>query len=327
MKPSILFMGSPEFARISLKTLFDSGFPVLGVVTQPDKRAGRGQQVTPCASAHYAREQGIPLFQPPSAKDPEFIRQVISLKPDFVVVSAYGKILTEELIKIPHYACVNIHASLLPAYRGAAPINWCLLNGEIFAGISLMQVVLKLDAGPVYCKKSISIDPLDTAGTLTTKLADLGARMLIQSLDPIVSGDLKPVDQDESEATYAPLLKKEDGKIDWQKSAHFIHNQVRAFNPWPGAYTFVDPSTSLGINPEHRRRVDNKMLKIYHGLVQQEKTDAPCGTIYFISRKGIHVSCGEFGYCLEEVQLEGKKRMPAVEFVRGYRLEIGKKLL
>lgn len=311
MKPSILFMGSPEFARVSLQMLFDSGFPLLGVVAQPDKPAGRGRLVTPCACAHYAREKGIPLFQPPSLKEPELIRQLANLQPDFIVVAAYGKILPQELIKIPRTSCVNVHASLLPAYRGAAPINWCLLNGETVTGVSLMRVVLKLDTGPVYCQEKISIDTLDTAQTLTSKLANLGAAMLTKSLESIAGGDLKPVDQDDTKVTYAPLLKKEDGKIDWQKSARSIHNQVRAFNPWPGAYTFVD----------------NKMLKIYHGSIPQEKTTAPVGTIYFLDKQGIHIACGKGSYCLEEVQLEGKKRLRAYEFVQGYRLEIGKKLL
>ncbi len=304
-------MGSPEFGRASLQALWEAGYPVTGVVAQPDKPAGRGRLLTPCAVAHYARKKGIPLFQPASVKDPEFTRQVLHLKPDFIVVSAYGKILTEELIRIPRYACLNIHASLLPVYRGAAPINWSLLNGETVTGISLMRVVLKLDAGPVYCQESLSIDPQDTAGTLTLKLADLGATLLIRSLDLIASGELKAVLQDEARATYAPLLKKEDGKIDWQKSAAKVHNQVRALNPWPGAYTFVD----------------KKMLKIYHGSIEQEKTEAEAGTVFFLNGQGIHVACGQGTYCLEEVQLEGKKRMRAEEFVRGYRLETGTKLL
>ncbi|MBI2339895.1 MAG: methionyl-tRNA formyltransferase [Deltaproteobacteria bacterium] len=309
-KPSILFMGTPEFARVSLVSLIDNGYPIVGVFTQPDKPAGRGRHLHVCPTAELARGKSLPLFQPETLKDEGILKQIESLKPDFIVVSAYGKILPKQVLEAVKIDCVNVHASLLPKYRGAAPIPWVLINGETETGASIMKLILKLDAGPVYRQTKIPIEGSDTAGSLAEKLAPLGARLLLETLPKIQSGQITPTPQDDSKATLAPALKKEDGKIDWRTSASEIANRIRGLNPWPGAYTFID----------------NKMLKIYHGQVLAEKTDKAPGTVYFLNEKGIHVSCGEGAIVLTEVQLEGKRCLPASEFVRGYRLEVGKRL-
>ena len=302
-------MGTPEFARASLLVLHNNGYPILGVFTQPDKPAGRGRHLVSSPCAHLACEKKIPLFQPASLKSEEAQRQIESIKPDFIIVAAYGKILPQRVLDAAKIACINIHASLLPKYRGAAPINGALINGEEETGVAIMKLVQKLDAGPVYCDAKIRIKKEDTAGSLASSLAEVGGRLLIQAIPKIAAGEMTPKPQDDSKATMAPSLKKEDGRIDWREQACVLHNRIRGVNPWPGAYTFVD----------------NKLLKIYHSEVLAESFGEAPGTLCFLNEKGIHVVCGEGSILLTEVQLEGKKRMSAAEFVRGYRLQIGKK--
>lgn len=302
-------MGTPEFAKVSLAALIDAGYLLKAVFTQPDKPAGRGRHRLSPSCAMFARENKIPLFQPASLKNEETLSLIESMKPDFIVVAAYGKILPERALKAASIDCLNVHASLLPKYRGAAPTNWALINGEEETGVSIMEVVPQLDAGPVYCEAKVKIEDDDTTGSLTERLAKAGAELLIRAIPKIASGEIIPKPQDDSEATMAPSLKKEDGKIDWTNKAISIHNRIRGVNPWPGAYTFVD----------------NKLLKIYHNRVLTERPASVAGEIYFLNEKGIHVACGDGAILLTEVQIEGKKKMPAAEFVRGYRLEIGKK--
>ncbi|MBI4412718.1 MAG: methionyl-tRNA formyltransferase [Deltaproteobacteria bacterium] len=301
-------MGTPEFARVSLAALVEAVYPIVGVFTQPDKPAGRGRHLHVCPTAELAREKKIPLFQPASLKNDETLSLIESMKPDFIVVAAYGKILPEKVLKAPRIDCINVHASLLPKYRGAAPINWALINGEEETGVSIMKLVRKPDAGPVYCEARVKIGENDTAGSLTSSLAKEGARLLIETIPKIAAAQITSQPQDDSQATMAPSLKKEDGRIDWKNKALVIHNRIRGVNPWPGAYTFVD----------------NKLLKIYHSRVLTERPASTAGEIYFLNEKGIHVACGDGAILLTEVQIEGKKRMSAAEFVRGYRLEVGK---
>lgn len=308
-------MGTPEFARVSLAALVESAYPVVGVFTQPDKPAGRGRHPASSPTAVFARERKIPLFQPASLKDEEPLRAIELMKPDFIVVAAYGKILPQRVLSAAKTDCINVHASCLPKYRGAAPIAWALINGETETGVAIMKMVQKLDAGPVYCSAKMKIEEDDTTGSLTEKLAELGGQLLIQAIPKITAGEISPTPQDDSKATMAPSLKKEDGRIDWRKKSIAVHNRIRGVNPWPGAYTFV--------NPEHGRRIDNKLLKIYHSRVLAERPANAAGEVYFLNEEGIHVACGEGAILLTEVQLEGKKRLPAAEFVRGYRLRVG----
>ncbi|MDO8519149.1 MAG: methionyl-tRNA formyltransferase [Deltaproteobacteria bacterium] len=308
-KPSLIFMGTPQFALVSLQTLVVSGFPVLAVFTQPDKPSGRGQQPTSPSCAIYARGKKIPLFQPASVKSEESVATIKNLKPDFIVTAAYGQFLPLEILKAPKIDAVNLHGSLLPLYRGAAPVQWALLRGEKETGVTLMKMTAKMDAGPIYSQAKIPIEPQDTAETLLQKLAGLGAALLKADLPRVAVGALKAEEQNEAEATTAPLLKKSDGQIRWDKTAEEISNLIRGTTPWPGAQSLID----------------NKTLKIYHSELLPEKTGFAPGTIYLLSERGIHVACFDSSICLTEVQLEGKKRMPAAEFARGFRLKEGQK--
>jgi len=262
-KPSILFMGTPEFAQVSLSSLWEAGYPISGVFTQPDKPAGRGQRLHASPCALFALEKKLPLFQPKKIKDDQVIGQIAQLKPEFIVVVAYGKLLPQKILDIPHYDSLNVHASLLPKYRGAAPINWALINSEEETGVTVMKMVQKMDAGPIYSTEKLKIDSHDTAGILTKKLAKLGARLLLHTLPLIQEGKIDSQVQEEEEATLAPLLTKEEGK------AQAIYNRIRGLNPWPSAYTFID----------------KKMLKIYDSEVLSESPKVPPGTIYLVSQK------------------------------------------
>ncbi len=301
-------MGTPEFARVCLASLEQAGYPILGVVTQPSRPAGRGQAVLPPPCAAYAKEKGFLLFQPTQIKNnEEFLKKVEALAPDFIVVVAYGRLLPARILAASRIDTINLHASLLPKYRGAAPINWAIINGDTTTGVSVMKVTEKMDAGPVYSQKILSIAQTDTAGDLFKKLADLGAELLLETLPKIADGSLKPILQDETKVTIAPLLKKEEGKLDWNQPASLLFNRIRGLNPWPGAHTSID----------------NKVLKIYHASLLNEKPKNSPGTVYFLNEQGINVACADSALCLTEVQLEGKKKMSASEFVRGYRLKVG----
>ncbi|OGQ08812.1 MAG: methionyl-tRNA formyltransferase [Deltaproteobacteria bacterium RIFCSPLOWO2_12_FULL_40_28] len=309
MLPTIIFMGSPHFARVVLEALHNANYPLLAVVTGPDRPSGRGQQIHSCETALFAKEKKIKLYQPTSVKEPAFIQEMKKLKPDFFVIAAFGQFLPKALLEIPKIAPLNLHASLLPYYRGAAPIHWAVLNGENKTGVSLMHITSKMDAGPVYATAETPIDPNENSHNLTMRLAQMGAKLLLAKLDSIFTGKLKAIPQDDSRATYASSLTKNHGLIHWNKSAQSIHNQVRGLIPWPVSHTFID----------------NKLLKIYDSLVLPEKSEIDPGNVVLITPRGIHVSCFHSTLCLTEVQLEGKKRMSASEFARGYRLKEGMK--
>ncbi len=236
----LVYMGTPQFAVLPLLSLVEAGHEVVAVVTRIDKPAGRGRALAAPAVKRAALERGLTVYQPKRVREPEFIETLRALGPDVIVVAAYGQILPREILTLPKYGCINIHASLLPAYRGAAPINWAIIRGETETGITIMQMDEGMDTGAILLQESIPIDPEDTAGTLTEKLSQLGAKMITTALPLIDSGKLTPTAQDSSKATLAPLLKKEDGLIDWERSAQEIHNRVRGMSPWPGAYTFLD---------------------------------------------------------------------------------------
>ena len=299
-------MGTPQFAVPPLAALIKAGHEIAGVVTRIDKPAGRGRTVTAPPVKLFAVERGLAVFQPKRVRDPEFLDTLRRLEPEAIVAAAYGQILPAAVLHLPRYGCINIHASLLPAYRGAAPINWAIIRGEERTGITIMQMDEGMDTGAVLLQESIRIDPEDTAGTLTEKLSELGARLIAEALPGIVSGALKPVAQDNARATLAPLLKKEDGLIDWTLPAKDIHDRVRGFTPWPGAYTFLEGT-----------------------MVKLLKTGVAPGSLAagVIAAKGntLEVGTGKDLIRLVTVQPAGKKPMAAGDFLRGHRITAGTK--
>ena len=301
----IVFMGTPEFACPTLRTLIERGEQVVAVVTQPDRPKGRGQQTLPPPVKLLAQLHGIPVLQPVKVRHPDAIEEIRALKPDLIVVIAFGQILPKALLEIPGKGCINVHASLLPRYRGAAPLNWCIINGERETGVTTMLMDVGLDTGDMLLKRSTPIDPDEDTLSLHDRLSRIGAELLAETIDLAAQGRLAPEKQDDALTCYAPMLKKEDGLIDWGKDAPGIKNLVRGMTPWPGAYSYLD----------------DKLLKVYR-VQSASGTGAP-GEVLAAGRDGIEVACGEGSVIIHELQLEGKKRLPAAEFLAGCKLEPG----
>ncbi len=300
-------MGTPPFAVPPLQSLIAAGNDIVGVVTRIDKPAGRGKVLTPPAVKLAAEQSRVPVFQPKRVRDPASIEAIGAMRPEVIVVAAYGQILPKELLALPKYGCVNIHASLLPAYRGAAPINWAIINGETRTGITIMQMDEGMDTGAVLAQEGIPIDPRDTAGTLTEKLSELGSWLIVDSLPRIEAGGLPAVPQDPVKATMAPLLRKEDGLIDWGMTAGGIHNRVRGLSPWPGAYGFLD----------------GKLIKVLETEVAEGAGEP--GALHEQGRDVLTAGTGKGMLRIVRLQPEGKKPMSAAEFLRGHRNVNGKK--
>lgn len=235
----IIFMGTPEFAVPSLKALYTSGHEIAAVVTQPDRPKGRGHKLTPPPVKLAAQEAGLHVYQPVRIRDPEFIDTLKRVSPQLIAVVAFGQILPKDILELPVYGCINVHASILPKYRGAAPIHWAVINGETETGVTIMQMDEGLDSGDIILSEKIPVSPEDTTGTVHDKLAGLGAQLLVKAVQLISEGRAERIPQDHGAATYAPLLNKDTEKIDWAKSAVEICNLVRGLNPWPGAYTLL----------------------------------------------------------------------------------------
>ena len=301
----IIFMGTPDFACPTLATLIERGEQVVAVVTQPDRPKGRGQQTLPPPVKVLAQEHGIPVFQPVKVRHPEALEEIRSLNPDLIVVVAFGQILPKALLDIPKHGCINVHASLLPYYRGAAPLNWCIINGETETGVTTMMMDVGLDTGDMLLKRSTPIDPDEDTRSLHDRLCQIGAELLGETLDELAAGRLVPEKQDDALTCYAPMLKKEDGLIDWSKDAATVKNLVRGMTPWPGAYSYLD----------------DKLLKVYR--VQTATGTGTPGAVLSAGRDGIEVACGEGSIVIHELQLEGKKRLNAAEFLAGCKLEPG----
>ncbi|GLI37835.1 methionyl-tRNA formyltransferase [Geobacter hydrogenophilus] len=304
----IIFMGTPDFACPTLTRLIERGEDVIAVVTQPDRPKGRGQKLVPPPVKVIAEEHGIPVLQPQKVRAPEVITRIRELNPDLIVVVAFGQILPQSLLDIPRHGCINIHASLLPRYRGAAPINWCLINGETETGITTMQMDAGLDTGDMLVKRAIPIGPDEDAQSLHDRLSLLGAETIDETLDRLQAGTLTREKQDDTLTCYAPMLKKEDGLVDWKQEPQQIKNLVRGFTPWPGAYTTLD----------------DKTLKLYK--VSVANGCGRPGDIMAVGKDGIIVGCGSGSLCIEELQLEGRKRLSASDFLAGCRLEPGNRL-
>ena len=301
----IIFMGTPAFACPTLQALLDRGDDILAVVTQPDRPKGRGQQLASPPVKVLAETAGLPVMQPLKVRAPEFIDSVRELAPDLIVVIAFGQILPKALLEVPRFGCINIHASLLPRYRGAAPINWCIINGETETGITTMQMDVGLDTGDMLMKRSTPIDPDEDSSALHDRLAALGSRTLLETLDLLDRETLVPEVQDDALSCYAPMLKKEDGSIDWTRDALTIKNLVRGVTPWPGAFTGWD----------------GKTLKIFRVSVATG-AGSP-GEVLRADREGLEVACGSGSLLIGELQLEGRKRLPAAEFLAGCRVAAG----
>lgn len=312
MKPESIrtvFMGTPEFAVPTLKGLLVAGVNLVGVYTQPDRPKGRGKKMTASPVKHLAEEEGLPVFQPQKLRDPAAVEELKALEPDLIVVVAYGQILPKAVLDIPHYHCINVHASLLPKYRGAAPINKCIVDGETETGVTTMLMDVGLDTGDMLVKMSLPIGPDETAGQLHDRLSLLGRKSMEETLNQLCAGTLKAEKQNDELTCYAPMMKKEDGLIDWQKSATEIHNQVRGLDPWPGAYTYLD----------------GDVLKIATTSVE-DGSAAEAGTIVSADKTGVRVACGQGTLVVGELQLPGKKRLSAMNFLSGKPLFSGTRL-
>jgi methionyl-tRNA formyltransferase len=301
----IVFMGTPEFACPTLKLLIERGEQVVAVVTQPDRPKGRGQQTLAPPVKSLALEHGIPVLQPVKVRHPDAIEEIRALKPDLIVVVAFGQILPKALLEIPTCGCINVHASLLPRYRGAAPLNWCIINGETETGVTTMLMDVGLDTGDMLLKSVTPIDPDEDTSSLHNRLSGIGAELLGETIDLAAKGLLAPEKQDDALTCYAPMLKKEDGLIDWSKDAPGIKNLVRGMTPWPGAYTYLE----------------DKLVKVYR--VGSASGSGRPGEVLTAGRDGIEVACGKGSVLIYELQLEGKKRLPAAEFLAGCKLAPG----
>ncbi|MGA2515934.1 MAG: methionyl-tRNA formyltransferase [Thermodesulfobacteriota bacterium] len=303
----IVFFGTPSFAIPTLEGLLRGPDKVVGVVTQPDRERGRGRKVVFPPVKELALQHGLNPLQPEKAKDEAFQRALKGLQPDLCVVVAYGQILPESLLKMPKYGAVNVHASLLPMYRGAAPIAWAILKGEKVTGVTTMVMDEGMDTGDILLQAEVPIGAEDTCQALQDRLAALGARLLIETLEKMKVGNIRPIPQDHSKATYAPPLKKEDGHIDWEKEAEEIDRQVRAFNPWPGAFT----------------RWDDRLVRVYKGAVREKALTGKTGTVVWVGSDFIEVEAGRDAYLIKEVQLEGRRRMGIREFLSGHPIPVG----
>ena len=302
----IVFFGTPEFAVPSLRALLASSDPVVEIVCQSDKPVGRGQHVAMPPVKQVALKHGIPILQPAKLRTPEFLEVLRDCSPDMIVVAAYGKILPTAVLDLPVHGCINVHASLLPKYRGAAPIQWAILRDEARTGITIMRMNERMDAGDILLQRTVAIGAEETYGELQTRLADLGALALLDALAQLHDGTLAAHPQREEEMTLAPMIHKEQGRIDWREPAPAIARKVRAFNPWPSAFT----------------RFAGKLLKVHRAHATEEPTSALAGTIMRIDA-GIAVATGMGTLILDEIQLEGRKRLSGAEFARGGHVQAG----
>ncbi|MDD4754014.1 MAG: methionyl-tRNA formyltransferase [Desulfitobacteriaceae bacterium] len=304
----IIFMGSPDFAVPCLEEMFKSPHEVIAVVTQPDRPKGRGGKIRPTPVKVRAAGEGIPIYQPGKVNSPEFIQQMRELKPDLAIVVAFGQILKPDLLNIPPLGCINVHASLLPKYRGSAPIHWAIINGEKETGVTTMYLDPGMDTGDMILAEKVLIADDDTVGSLHDKLALAGAEILGETVQLIAQGKAPRAPQDHEDATYAPLLKREHEFIDWKKSAREVYDMVRGMNPWPGAYTTFN----------------DKVLKIWESIIDDEDvTGVPGSVVQVVNGKGIKVQCRKGCLWLSKVQPEGSRPMGADAFARGHRVEAG----
>jgi len=300
-----VFMGTPDFALQTLQGLIDAGCKMVGVYTQPDRPKGRGKQLAAPPVKELAQKHDIPVYQPLKLRQPEAVAELEALAPDLIVVVAYGQILPKSVLEIPAHGCINVHASLLPKYRGAAPINKAIIDGETETGITTMYMDVGLDTGDMLVKKTLSIGPEETAGELHDRLASLGRETMEETLRQLCAGTLQREVQDDEQSTYASMMKKEDGRIDWNLSAQEIHNHVRGLDPWPGAYTTIN----------------GELLKLAE--TSPEAAEGLPGSVIAADKNGVCVACGSGSLRIQQLQLAGRKRLAAADFLRGCPLQAG----
>lgn len=313
----IVFMGTPDFASATLRAILEAGFEVTAVVTQPDKPKGRGKELQMPPVKECALEYGIPVFQPVKIKRPDAIEELKKYEADIYVVAAFGQILSQEILDLPRYGCICVHASLLPKYRGAAPIQWSIMGGEKETGVTIMQMDAGIDTGDILTQVVVPITAQETGDSLFEKLSAAGSGLLLDTLPKIERGEITPVKQQEELSNYAKMLNKKMGLVDWSRSAVEIERWIRGLNSWPGAYTFYH----------------GKQLKLWEAAVQVKSTeqwgpaaDSRPGMICGVTKDELEVCTGEGVLILKSIQLEGKKRMNVHDFLLGYHLTPGEML-
>jgi methionyl-tRNA formyltransferase len=305
----ILFMGTAELACASLRALLASDqFDVLAVVTQPDRPKGRQLKPQPSPVKIIAVDRGLPLLQPERARDADFVSRLLALAPELIVVAAYGQLLPPSILELPKYGCVNVHASLLPKYRGAAPIQWAILNNEPETGVTIMKMSAGLDTGDILTQKATPIGSDETTAQLHERLAILGAELLVATLPALVAGAIHPTPQDDAAATHARKISREDGRINWSDPATAVRNRIRAFTPWPGAYA------DLTLHGKPR------LVKFWRGVV--EPIQGQPGQVLQADRNALVVACRKDALRIEELQVEGGRKMKAAEFLAGHPLAV-----
>lgn len=303
----VVFMGTPDFAVPSLKALVEAGYDVAAVFTQPDKPKNRGMKLQPTPVKEYALTKDIPVYQPAKMRDGEALAILKDLMPDLIVVAAYGKILPVEILELPRLGCINVHSSLLPKYRGAAPINWAILNGEDESGVTIMYMAEGLDTGDIIAQEKTAITLEDTASTLHDRLADMGAKLAVQVVGDLECGAVRRTAQDDAQSCYAPMLSKELSPMDWNRTARQLHDQVRGLAPWPSAIA----------------QLDGVRCKVWATALTGERSGKPAGTIVQADKKALKIVCGD-GQVLriDELQPDGKKRMAATAFLLGHPIQV-----
>lgn len=306
----IVYMGTPDFSVGALDALIEAGHDIVMVVTQPDKPKGRGKEIQISPVKACALKHDLPVYQPVRIREPEAVEYMKSIDADIYVVAAFGQILPQEVLDIPKYGCVNIHASLLPKYRGAAPIQQSIIDGEEYTGVTIMQMDAGMDTGDILTQKKVEITDEETGGSLFDKLSKVGAELIVETLPMIERGEITPVKQDEELSSKCGRLSKEMGRINWNMSAKNISNLVRALNPWPSCFT----------------KIDGKTLKIWSAWATEELYSGQPGIIENVEKDFFEVNTGKGRLVCTEVQLEGKKRMSVRDFLLGYKLEKGMKL-
>lgn len=306
----VIFMGTPDFSVGTFNALLEAGHEVVLAVTQPDKPKGRGNSMQFPPVKEAALAHGIEVYQPRKIREPECIAYLEQYQADIIVVVAFGQILPKEILEMPRYGCVNVHASLLPKYRGAAPIQWAVINGEQVSGVTTMRMDQGLDTGDIIMKQEVALAEEETGGSLFERLAQTGAELLIRTLQAIEEGSAIYTPQDHQSATHTSMIKKQLGEIDWNKPALELERLVRGLNPWPSAYTYLH----------------GKTLKIWKASVAESETERETGTVAAVLKNCLAVQTAKGLLLLEEVQLEGKKRMTTDAFLRGFPVEAGTKL-
>lgn len=305
----IVFMGTPDFAVGSLQALCESGkHEILAVVTQPDRPKGRGNKLLQTPVKEYALAQGLTVYQPQKVKTPEFVELLHELQPELIVVAAFGQFLSKEILELPKYGCINVHASLLPKYRGAAPIQYAIIKGEKESGVTIMQMDIGMDTGAMLDKVVVPIEENTTMGELHYALREQGAALLLQVIDKIAAGTAVAEPQDNEQATYATLLDRSMEHIDWSKTAQEVHNLIRGFNPAPSTFTKLP---------------NGKSLKIWGSKMTDKNSNAAAGTVIVTGKHSFFVACGEGVLEITEVQPESKKRMPVQVFLNGRGVQEG----